>query len=257
MIKLTDSEKNTSIVYIYVKEFAWTNPTDNENNQGHPKKGRLYRAVHNKDTKSYRLVYKDESSPQGVTAVFLPALTSVEVDTFLENNGYNASMIELTKHNLLECDISEEDLTDAVKWIEEDNKTIKQLMGFKSDNTRPPTQQELANVLQQTQEGQERMRFLENLGHLRELNPPIFDALGNLVDYLVDIDGEHADSTIDASWVGLSKTLGAGKNISDALERLSRYGSESRRDNLMESDLMEAIRALLQEQVRRNFHGIE
>lgn len=259
MIKLSDTVDNTKIVYLYVKEFEWTFPEGKENNVGHPKKNKVYRAAYNSDTNSYRLFYEFDKK---FTALFLPTLTAVNNETFFDTPTYTSEIVELSRHNVLEHLISEEDLDDWLKWIEEDNASIKQMMGLdnnQSQGKQPQivTAQDVVRAVQKNQENQELTQFLSRLEHLREINPPLFEALTNLVEFLVGPpDGPELDTMVETDWIGFSKTLGAGKNLSDALKQLSRYGGESRRTNLMERDLFGAIRSLLAEQARRNFHGI-
>lgn len=249
MIELDDKATNTKIVYLYVKEFTWTNIESRENTAGHPKKDRLYRGVFNTDTKTYRLFYKEDE------AVYLPTLTATTDNEF----GYLSNIVEVTVQNVLELDINDEDLTEFVKWVEDDNATLKNTMGINQGQPKqkPVTEAEFMKAMQATQEGREQLEFLAELRSLREVNLPVFSALTDLVSYLVNVDvPEGADSFVDTAWMNVSKTLGAGKNISRAIEHLARYGGENRRTNLSGTDLMIALKALLEEQARRNFHGM-
>jgi len=254
---VTDTPINTTFGYLYVKSFKWSSAHDNETHVGNPKAGRVYRAAFNKDTKTHRLFY--DLSNQ-VTALFLPHLVVAEKsdeDNFFSELNYTGEIIELKKSTILDCNISEEDLDELCKWIEEDNRSIKQLMGFEQPQFKPVTGEEIVRAIQQNiLRDEDFIVFVQEARTLKENNRVLFDAVGEFM-WFVNEKSSHPDEPIDGSWTEFSKTLGAGKNISKALDHISKYGGESVRTNLMQEDLFGAIRSLMLEQGRRQIHGIE
>lgn len=256
---VTDTPTNTALGYLFVKQFAWSSAGDNENHVGHPKPGRVYRSVFNKDTKTWRLFYEIDGK---LTGIFLPKLNAEErtdEDKFFTELQYTAEIIELSKTTILDCDITTEDLDLLCKWIDEGNQPIKHIMGFEREQPHgfmPVSGEEIVRALQQNMlRDEEFVAFIKQARHLKENNLLLFDAIAEFVWFLNE-SMAVPDETIDSTWTEFSKTLGAGKNISKSLEHLSRYGGESQRTNMMQEDLFGAIKSLMLEQARRSLHGI-
>jgi len=237
-LTLTDTIENTTFQFLYVRDFAWNSPIDNERNVGHPKKGRTYRGIYNKDTKTFRLFYEVNKE---ITGVYLPKLVGVDVD---EIESYNSDIVALTKHNILECDITPEDLDLLVGWIKDKNEELKRITNLKKEEktAQPSPQGNMAAVMAQ----RENADFLESckaFARLKQHDPLIFDGIDNLIDFY-----EHNEPT--SGWIGTSRVLGPGKNIGDAITHLEVYGGDDRRNNLSKIDLFIAIRFLITELMR-------
>src|SRR5690606_8843885 len=113
---LIDTPSNTKIVYLFVNDFQWTVPLNKEASVGHPKSGRVYRAIKNVDTESYRVMYTIDKNFQGVLID--------KLDNDDRAAGYLSDIHEITKSNVLDFDILEEDLTEFVRWLETENKDL-------------------------------------------------------------------------------------------------------------------------------------
>jgi hypothetical protein len=247
----SDTHENTRIIYLYIRSFEWIDPMDTESKDGHPMVGKVYRTVHNKDTNSYRLIYEKEGVMIGI---YLPKLTVTAVDETTKEPGYKANIEEITIKNILDFNLSEEDLDNIIAW--QTNKQFKDEIGLKKKKEEKPTQEitpaTIINAVQQHENKQVMANMGDRVLFLRERNTPLFSALQSLLDYLVEQEGENQD----LSWLEYNKDLGAGTNISTALRALIRYSGEDRRTNQMYTDLLEAIRAIMCEAARKEIHGI-
>ena len=239
-ITITDSLENIRFGYLYVKEFKWVDSTYNEQHGGHPKNGHVYRMAFNKDTNSYRLLYH---LGEQANLLFVANLQAKDTDDLM----YTSDVDELTRQTILTCDITNEDLDLLCSWIDENNASIRQLMGLQSPG--PPTSQEMVKAFK-NQTDSEFIEFAKIAKQLKDTNPVWFDGIHNLVLFLKD---STEDSTV--SWIQRSKNIGAGKNIGDAIEHLRVYGGDDRRTNFNDLDLMMAIKSLLTELMRNIIHN--
>lgn len=253
-VQLTDTVNNTRVAYLYVSHFEWLDAAANETHVGHPKIGRVYRSILNTATKSHRLFYDIEGRLEGMY------LSMLDTDVVDGSKDYDAEIVELRSNNILEYEITEEDLDNLILWEKEENKTIKQYMGLDKQaggSESAPLQQTLSpqQVMQHINDQEANKAFMQLgafLKRLADTDPQLFEALSILI-YSV-ADNPEEDTTIDRSWMAFSAVLGPGKNISKAIDALARYGGEDRRTNLDEKDLIKAIKALLIEMVRIQLH---
>lgn len=255
---LQDSIHNTEIVYLYTHKFEYgNNPISKEENGGHPKPKTIYRAIYNTDTNTYRLIYN--ISKEGLSFVFIPKLADHD-----EESGLSVDIKILTKKNILDFSISESNLNELLNWLKTDNKDIKEITGDIS--AKPPKkaqkkEKETVPASIPQNKGSiklppEVVQFL-NLGiELEKVDPIIFGTMFDLLVYLNQ--NVYTDTGIvSTSWLKLDKDHGAGVNVSAAVEKLSKYLGQDRRTNLDDKDLMGAIKDLLTEKSRRNYHEIE
>ena len=253
---LQDNIHNTEIVYLYTHKFEYgNNPISKEENGGHPKPKTVYRAIYNTDTNTYRLIYN--ISKEGLSFIFIPKLKDHD-----EESGLSVDIKILTKKNILDFNISEENLDELLSWLKTDNKDIKEITG--DIGTPKPKQQKVKQGDKPAVVPQNKgvklppqvVQFL-NLGiELEKTDPLIFGTMFDLLVYLNQ--NVYTDiGVVNASWLKLDKDHGAGTNISSAVEKLARYMSQDRRTNLDGKDLLGAIKDLLQEQGRRTYHEID
>lgn len=253
---LPDTEDNIKFVYLFVKSFKWHQPADIEATAGHPKAGRVYQAVLNTDTNTYRLVYNDPVND--TAAVYLAKLV---IDSEEEPQyKTDSEIVEITLGNILDFNILEEDLDKLLGWRKDNNLKLKQQLGLNKKEKQVSQQinpvQAVAAVQKQADD-QDLQRLGNSVINIRTNNPLLYEAVSDLVFYIEQAERASGKNMIDASWMDFSKTLGAGKNISRAIERLAVYGGEDRRSNLMTADLLEAGRSLLLEGARKKIQGIE
>lgn len=245
-----DTKQNTEIVYLYVKEFSWIISWDREVNLGHPLAGRVYRAVYNKETLSYRLIFK---SGDEFRATFIPLLVNKD-----HNRAYTSDISILTWTNIIDFNIVEEDLDALTTWMDTADKDLLDKLW---NEPKAPTNalkkissdefvSRIADLIQTTDP--EFAQLLDNLHALRELNPTMVGPLLAVTYHI--LNDVPRDSPIDGYWLRIDKKLGTGANLSAAIEKLSRYGSSDRKTNREHKDLMGAIKDLLIEQQRRDIN---
>lgn len=260
---LQDTIENTQIVYLYVNKFDYgTDLVNKEQNSGHPRSNTVYRAIFNTDTKSYRLIYKVDKD--NVYSVFIPVL-KVEEENDLE---FVCDITVLTSNNILSFKISEKNLDDLLKWLKTDNSDIKEILGdvggsSKKKKVKKATQQpaQVPSPVKADENGiiklsPEILRFLNFGMELNKVDPLIFGTIFDLLIYLNQ--NVYSDTgVVSTNWLKLDREHGAGVNVSAAVEKLSRYLGQDRRTNLDEKDLMGALKDLLIEKSRRNYHEIQ
>ena len=250
MMKLSDTAKNTQFLYLYIKDFKWENVIDTEKFHGHPKSKRVYRAALNSDTNGYRLFYKPEDSKNHV-AIIIHHLMGYE-------GGYTSDIVELTKQNILDLEITESDLDSLIEWQGNSNADLKKMYGF--DKPAPQTIQilgidEIREMVNRTDEQEKITEFINSSSELHDIDGLTFDSIHMIIDHLLESQPE--DSSFDAINITTSKEHGAGHNVGKALNLLSVYLSENQRVSLDVDDLLGAINHLITELNRRILHGIE
>ena len=100
--------------------------------------------------------------------------------------------------------------------------------------------------------------FIAASSSFREINPSMFEAVHNIITYLVEDEYTEVedDSSISPHWITMDAKLGAGANLHGAIQKLARYGSVNTRVSRSKEDLLGAIKDLLVEQQRRNLHNL-
>ena len=255
MAPLIDTPQNTKIVYLWINKFAWSNDMDKEQSVGHPKPKHLYRGVYNKDTETYRFVYKMGDIFQGT---FLKSLTSDD-----ETAGYTSDIVELSLSNILDSNLSEKDLKMLLEWIDTDNKDLKEKLWAAPKRVNLDfidMGTDIATFFADTikKSDPEFTDFIAVGSSLREINPSMFEAVHNIISYLIEDEYTEVedDSSISPRWISMDVKLGAGANLYGAIQKLARYGSVNTRVSRSKEDLLGAIKDLLVEQQRRNLHNL-
>ncbi len=252
---LSDNSKNTEFLYLYVDEFQWLSHMDTEAFSGHPKPKSVYRAIFNKDTRGYRIIYgTTNGNPQ---AIVLKNLANKN-----KGVGYLSNMVILTRDNILNFDISDEDLDKMVFWIDTENKDLDDIMkkskhptvlGDNLDNTNLPplTPMDIIPLITNNTRrvDGELSDFLSLAQNFQDKDPFLFDAIHDLMNYISD------DRVNDVSFLNFSKNFASGANVSAAFQALTRYAGDNRRTNLDEQDLLQAIKHLLNEYTQRRING--
>lgn len=250
---LQDDIHNTEIIYLYTYKFDYgNNPISKEENGGHPKPKTVYRAIYNTDTNTYRLIYK--VGKEGMSFVFIPKLKDYD-----EDSGLTVDLRVLTLKNILDFNISEANLNELLNWLQTDNDDIKAITGHTGSPKKKTKSEDKPVAVPQTKGtvklSPQIVQFLNQAIELEKTDPLIF---GTMFDLLVHLNQNlYADiGVVNASWLTLDRDHGAGVNVSAAVGKLNRYMGQDRRTNLDGNDLLGAIKDLLQEQGRRNYHEI-
>ena len=256
-MNLQDTIYNTKIIYVYVNNFDYgKNQMGKEQASGHPKSKKVYRAIFNTDTNSYRVVYDIKGG--NVYSVFIENLQSKDG----EELGYTCDIVPITKSNILDFKISEENLDELLTWLKTDNKDIKEILGDVGTTKKAAKKTEKQQPVAISKKGAnggippEFVSFMNLMQEIYKTDQMTFGTIFDLVLYLVDHPG--ADSgNLGMHWLRMDKDQGAGVNVASAVEKLSRYIGSDRRTNLMNDDLMGAVVNLLNERTRRILNQIE
>ncbi len=238
-MRLPDTEQNTEFTYFFINKFKWLESIDNERFAGLPKEGRLYRGWKNLETNSYRI------APSGVNPFFVEKLLQTTPET-----GYTCDITAVSKDNILDLPLIEEDLDSLITWIESDNRDLKQMV-FSGQNQAPP--QIIAIIQNAMKPNPESIHgFLESAQELQELDPMAFDIVWGFMDHLL-LAMQEPDESIDADWLAKGPN-GSPINISNALKCLSKYAGDNRRVNNDPEDLYEAMNHITSELIRAELH---
>jgi len=245
-ISIKDHINDVSVKYLFVKHWSWTDPLDKEKYQGAPVQGRVYRAVYNSKTNSYRFIITENP----MNGLLMPDLNSSN-----EMNGYTSEIVALTKNNLLDQNIKEEDLDKLTRWMEDQNKDIFTTQPQLPENF-PMIILESLNSAEHQREMEEANRMayaMEALSDLDSVNSIQFEIIIELIEYLYQqnlLNHEGDDIALDAK-------LGIGVNISRTLDTLKRYAGKNRRTNEDPEDLLNAISHLVTERERRIINDLD
>jgi len=255
-VTLQDTIYNTKIVYLYVDRFDYgKNQVGKEQSSGHPKSKKVYRAIYNTDTHSYRIIY--DIIRDQVYSVFVEDLQSDAP----EELGYVCDIKHLSVSNILDFKISEDNLDDLLNWLKTDNKDVKEVLGdvgaTKKKNTSDGKSKQIQKVPNRDSNiSPEFVAFVNLTLEMYKSDPLTFGTIFDLILYI----GEHPgldQGNIGMHWLRMDKDHGGGVNISAAVEKLSRYVGGDRRTNLMNEDLMGAMLNLLNERARRTLNDIK
>lgn len=253
---LQDTIYNTKIVYLYINKFEYgKDQIGKEQSSGHPKPNTVYRAIYNTDTHSYRIIYKVDKN--GIHSVFIGELQVNDVNEM----NFVCDVSVLSVENILDFKISESNLDDLIGWLKTDNKDVKDLLGDIGSKKPVKTATNTGkNVKTNIPEGgiqlpPQLVQFITLGSELMSTDPLIFGTVFDLLIYLNDV--AYVDTgVVGTGWLKLDKEHGAGVNVSAAIDKLSKYLGTDRRVNLDNNDLMGAIKDLLTEKSRRNYHDI-
>lgn len=244
---LHDTPQNSKILYLFVNKFDWgSNQQSKENSLGHPKSQRLYRAVHNTETDSYRIVHT--ITRENCLAVYIENLQNID-----ETLGYTSDIKRVTLDSILDFNIPEEDLDSLLLWLDTDDKELKGAMGWIKPSAKATPVAGPSQMTNLPEVDEDLLRFIDMGDSLSNKDPALFGTVIDLLDYLLR---PSDDAIIDTTWVKFDKKHGAGANISAAIQKLSRYIGTDRKTNMEADDLMGAIKELLTEQIRRNFNEL-
>ncbi len=252
-----DRADNTEFKYLYCHKFKWSNPLENEQTGGHPKEKTIYRGWYNTETKSYRVM----SNP----GVGLYMKNLKETDSFPQ--GYTCDFEEVTKSNILQFkNITEENLTEMLQWLEYNNADLKERLGFTKPPSDyvvsgpPPFNPIIAVINQATEEQQAQQYsfqgFMESGEELLNINPTAFEKIWNLIENVLETTYNIPEGPIDHDYLRHSPQ-GMSTNINDAYKCLYRYAGNDRRTNENPDDLYEAMGYILTELIRRDYNNLD
>ncbi len=233
-----------AVVYLYVREFAYKDKRYEEMMGGHPKTGRIYRALYDKDTNMYRVILEEEDkSEHGLAGLMLQNLTS-------EDPRWSADIVVMDDESMIQYDIVSDDFIKLAKWRDEENHDIDYLrldQGVASIESDPETGMTTV-VFSEDEEMEEDVT--EHLANLSEVDYELAKAVNKTVEgimhYLAAVTPDNPDFTILAS---NHRIHGRGVNVGLAIEALSDYLNQ---EQVSKGTLNKAVYYLLREMARIN-----
>ena len=212
--------------YLYIKKWDWGHIKPAVELDGHPREGRVYRATYNENSGVYEIyIFKDSTI------------------TLFKRDIPDGDVIELTRQNILDCEIREEDLDQMIKWMTPE-QTIRQGMLSLKEAVNQQRREEIDAA----------DRASKALMGLWILNDLKFEIVLEFVRRI--IQGEVESVEDPASYLETHKNYGLGVNIAKALRALDRYAGDSRRTNENVEDLYEAMTACVTEVERKMVNGL-
>ena len=240
-MQLSDNSTNAKVVLLYVNQFRWFDQHTTEQMGGHLKQKRVYRAVFNSDTGSYKVVYAYDRSSQAIILTDLQQATD-------QKDGYTANISILTKANMVDFEICEEDLDNIIKW--KDHKDLNQIIEEGRIRMEPSPEQNFIQELFRVAKPNDMMReYTESSRELFSISPLHHDGLLDLIEH---IKGNKLGS-IEAMNLTMDEYFGPGINIGNAYEAMARYTCEDRKMNLDPADLLLAASNLITEYIRASY----
>lgn len=219
---------DTKIKYVFIKDFKW-NPMLAD---PYPMNGRVYPSVFNVHSEQYTLL--------------LPDHTMLTVKSLIEvNDKYESNLIELSRENILDFDIKEEDLDLINEEIKQEVPVVEQGL-IKLRDAMHQHDQDEATAADQT------FYVMMNLWKANALKHQI---VLDIAEHLTTTDLEsYADP---ANYLRLHETKGLGLNIAQALRSLDRYAGDDRKTSEDLPDLFNAVEAIVVELERRYSNELE
>jgi DNA-directed RNA polymerase subunit F len=244
--------KEHDFVYLYVKSFKWSDLERSDDIGGHPAPGKVYRALRNKNNKTYGILV--DNPP---TRILLETLEASD-----ETRNYTCSIVEITPKNIIDLQILEEDLTQINKWIESENKDIIPRLTQDQPTELIPVIAMIQGAMEKIDEDREVVNEgVEVLRHLYNLNSTHFGVIMELIEELIEVNIMEVDEVNLTSYptANLSKGLaGMGFNVGKVYENLeyyvdgeATYNAHEARDNRFAQYLLDAMVALVKEKERR------
>lgn len=243
---MTETLKDVTIRYLFVKAFEWVDVALKERYQGHPKPETVYRSFFNETTGNYKIFVGN--------IVFI----ADKLNTTEEDGQARTSTIEvITKGNILELNLPEAELDSIIAWEASSNKDIKTIY-----EAPPPIH--VSNGLvslkaamgdQEAREAADMDIAMEVLQELYMINTSLFHLIVETASALV-----HHDLQLHQNGAMMTLELsdhGAGYNIGTAMKKLNRYLSKPKRGGDDREDIMDAIVTLYTELDRRNLLSLD
>lgn len=242
---MTETLKDVSIRYLFVKAFEWVDVALKERYQGHPKPETVYRSLFNETTGNYKIFVGN--------IMFI----ADKLNTTEEDQQARTSTIEvITKNNILELNLPEAELDAIIAWEATSNKDIKSIY----ETPPQPKQQGLIALKaamsdQEAKEAAEMDIAMEVLEELYMLNTSLFKLVVETASALI-----HHDLNLHQNGAMMTLELsdhGAGYNIGTAMKKLNRYLSKPKKGGDDREDIIDAVVKLYTELDRRSLLGLD
>lgn len=247
--------ESSKIIYGYVKQFIYHDPTSLYHMGGHPIPGRVYRIIQDANN-AYRLHIGVENNIAHHEGLLLNALVG-------NWPNWECEIVEVTPENFTEFDLTPEDAGNLVKWIESKNADLDPHV--KPTNVKTHTAEDVIKLLDRldlsepVQDGtqllitDEALHFATVADHIREKDKEMFKALVHLLLYVSSCYGDKYEKGGMHNFskeVCLHPELGKGANLFTALKYMQRYISTGFAKSGNSEDILKSSHYLLFELMR-------
>ena len=258
-------EEGSKIIYGYVKQFIYHDPTALYHMGGHPVPGRVYRIIKDSD-RAYRLHIGVESNVARHEGLLLNALVG-------SWPNWECEIIEVTPENFTEFDLTQEDAAKLLNWIETKNADLQ--AHTQPTNVKTHTAQEVIKLLDRLDKiepvtqisspddihegmqlliSDEAIHFATLADNVREKDKEMFKALVHLLLYISNCYGDKYEAgglpNISKFILTQSEDLGKGANVYNTLKYIQRYATTGFAKSANQEDLLKAIHFVLFELMR-------
>jgi hypothetical protein len=234
-----------AVVYLYIKEFNYKDKNFENMMGGHPKAGRIYRALYDTDSSFYRIILEDEDKGESnMAGIILQNLQS-------EDPRWSANITVMDDESMINYDIVSEDFIKLARWKEQDNKDIDYLRIDVEGTARIET--DPANGMttihfENEEEGWEDVT--SNLAELSEVDYDLAKATDKAIEGILHFMAQTSEARPDLNYLISNHPVhGKGANISLAVEALADYLNN---DPPARGTLNKAVYYLLRELTRIN-----
>jgi len=218
------------MTFLFIEKFKWTNLEHTVIYEGHPKEGRVYKSFYNQNDNTYTIGLTENR------AVMIQELNADSSDF-----SYSSKIHTLTKENLLDFNIEDEDLDKIINWMEPQEQPINNLV--------------IAMQRQEIDEKQFLQNFINKVSQLYNINTIQAEVLMDVVEALYDNNLYQVNDTV--SRLELDRDRGLSVNICRAFRALDNYSGEDRRTSEDYEDLMTAIVSTVREAERRIVNDLD
>ena len=239
-----EDKQRESVVYLYVKEFEYKDQKYAEMMNGHPKTGRIYRALHDTENNLYRIILEEEDkNDHGLAGMIIQKLQNDDV-------RWTSDIVEIDGESLINYDIVSDDFVKLAKWQETENKDIDHLRidaGEASVHQDPATG--ITSIV--FEDGEEEYEDITaNLADLSEIDFELAKAVDKTVEGIMHYLGSITEGRPDLTTLTTNhERHGKGVNVGLAIEALSDYLNH---DPSSKGTLNKAVYYLLREMARIN-----
>jgi hypothetical protein len=187
------SNNNEKIILVYTNHFkAYTDPHLYDE---HPKQGRIYRAIYNREHGVFKIAFYDES--REAEALEAAALGGIIVKELITNNdSWEYNFTEVNKDTLTTLAIEPEDYLKLGYWNENPSRGIEELLTegkefdpyYENKRDRERDQEQLNNLLFRVGLQDKRVEdidFHATWDILKSSNPPLAKAYRSVVPRLL------------------------------------------------------------------------
>lgn len=242
-----------NVIYLYVKSFRYKDEDHSQAMNDHPLEGRVYRALKTEKPREYKIHIGADNNPERIDGIRLKGLKC-------NNKEFQCELIEINNKNILELDISDDDLSMMNKWNKEKNKSLLDLV-----NGKPSAVDEVEEKNEEFEISEADLNKMlyemmkptpsKHTDYVAMHDEEMAVVLADLIDYIISTYGDKYEKSNIPVGPFIVSQYGKGYNCGNALKYLSRYCTEGYEKSDNVKDIFKAIHYLLFEIKRRYTNG--